>query len=89
MESQQKQGRSTPAFQPAPPSKSRVVAGVAAAIAVSSFAFLVLGALADQRALALAGYAEPIAAKTPVGDGAPRKQAGLSRIVSRELEKPL
>ena len=89
MESQQKQGPAAPAFQLVPPSKGRVVVGAAAAVAVSSFAFLVFGPIADQRALALASYAEPIAAKAPVGQDAPRKEATVSRIVSRQLEEPL
>ena len=54
MESQDKQGRAAPAFQLVPPSKGRVIVGVAAVIATSSFTFLVFGPLADQRALALA-----------------------------------
>ena len=38
---------------PRPP--ARVAAGAAAAVAIASFAFLVFGPLADQRAFALAG----------------------------------
>ncbi|MEO5882862.1 MAG: hypothetical protein ABIQ06_10650 [Caldimonas sp.] len=88
MESQGKESRAAPAFQVVPKSKGRVVVGAAAVVAVSSFAFLVFGPLADQRALALAGYTEPIGAKAPVGEDAPRKEASLSQIVSRELEDP-
>lgn len=89
MESQEKESRAAPAFQLVPPSKGRVVVGAAAVVAVSSFAFLVFGPLADQRALALAGYAEPIPAEAPAGQGAPRKDANLSEIASREPKELL
>ena len=89
MQSQEKESRGAPTFQLVPPSKGRVVVGAAAVVAVSSFAFLVFGPLAEQRALALAGYAEPITAEAPVGQGAPREEASLSRIVFRELKEPL
>ena len=89
MESQEKQGRAAPAFQRVPPSKGRVIVGVAAVIATSSFAFLVFGPVADQRALALAGHAEPVAAEAPVAGVAARREARLSRVASRRLEEPL
>ena len=59
----------------------------AAGIAVSSFAFLVFGPLADRPVLALAGHAEPIATQAPVGQGAPRKAANPSEIVFRKFKE--
>ena len=89
MESQEKQGRAAPAFQLVPPSKGKVVVGAAAVIAMSSFAFLVFGPLADQRALELAGYVEPVAAQAPLRASLPRAEAKLSRIVSENSAQPL
>ena len=54
MESQEQQGAAERSFRmPRPP--GRAAAGIAAAVAVVSFAFLVFGPLSDQRAFALAG----------------------------------
>ena len=86
MESQEKESRAAPAFQLVPPSKGKVVVGAAAVVAVSSFAFLVFGPLADQRALELAGY-EPVAAA--VAASVPRSEARLSRIAPAEQARPL
>jgi hypothetical protein len=54
MESQEQQGAAERSFRMARP-PGRAAAGIAAAVAVVSFAFLVFGPLSDQRALALAG----------------------------------
>ncbi len=54
MKSQQYQGAAERSFRMARP-PGRAAAGVAAAVAVVSFAFLVFGPLSDQRAFALAG----------------------------------
>ena len=56
MKSQKKENGAGHAFRLVPHSEGKVLVGVAAVVAVSSFAFLVFGPLADQRALALAGY---------------------------------
>ena len=89
MESQEEQGRAAPAFQLVPPSKGKVVVGAAAVMAVSSFAFPVFGPLADQRALELAGYVEPLAAPAPLRAAPPRAEAKLYRIVPENFEQPL
>ena len=70
------------AFRLVPHSKGKVLVGVAAVVAVSSFAFLVFGPLADQRALALAGYEARVAA---VAASAPPAEERLARMVPREL----
>ncbi len=54
MKSQEKRSADERSFRPARP-PARAAAGVAAAVAVVSFAFLVFGPLSDQRAFALAG----------------------------------
>lgn len=54
MKSQEQKSAAERSFRPARPS-ARVAAGIAAAVAVASFAFLVFGPLSDQRAFALAG----------------------------------
>jgi hypothetical protein len=86
MESQEKESGVASAFCLVPPSKGKAVVGVAAVVAVSSFAFLVFGPLADQRALSLAGYAEAGAALGAVAASAARAEARLAGIVPRELD---
>lgn len=54
MKTQEKQSAVERSFRMARP-PARAAAGIAAAVAVASFAFLVFGPLADQRAFALAG----------------------------------
>ena len=88
MESQEKESGVAPAFCLVPPSKGKTVVGVAAVAAVSSFAFLVFGPLADQRALALAGDAEAGTAHRAVAARAPRAEARLAGIGPRELAAP-
>ena len=88
MQSQEKESRGAPTFQLVPPSNGKI-GWAPPVVAVSSFAFLVFGPLADQDALALAGYAKPIAAEVAAGQGAPRGEASLSRFVSRVLKEPL
>ena len=88
MQSQEKESRGAPTFQLVPPSNGRI-GWAPPVVAVSSFAFLVFGPLADQDALALAGYAKPIAAEVAAGQGAPRGEASFSRFVSRLLKEPL
>jgi hypothetical protein len=87
MQAQKKESRGAPTFQLMPPSNGKI-GWAPPVVAVSSFAFLVFGQLADQPGLALAGYAEPIAVEAPVGQAAPRGEASLSRIVFRELKDP-
>lgn len=89
MELHEKANRAAAAFQLAPPSKGKVLAGAASVVAVCSFAFLVFGHLADQRTLALAGLAEATPTEAPVVPSAPRTEAKLARRVSREVEAPL
>ena len=88
MESQEMESGAAPAFCLVPPSKGKAVVGVAAVVAVSSFAFLVFGPLADQRALALAGYAEGEAAAGLVAASAPRAEARLARMEPRAFDEP-
>jgi hypothetical protein len=91
MKSQEKKSGAGHAFRLVPHSNGKARVGVAAVMAVSSFAFLVFGPLADQRALALAGYAPAGVAVAPVAlvaASAPRAEARLARIVSRELDDP-
>ncbi len=54
MKTQEYKSAAERSFRPAKP-PARAAAGVAAAVAIASFAFLVFGPLADQRAFALAG----------------------------------
>ena len=89
MELHEKASRPAAAFQLAPPSKRKVLAGAASVVAVCSFAFLVFGHLADQRTLALAGLAEARPTEAPVAPSAPRTEAKLVRRVSRGAEVPL
>ena len=84
MESPRKEVGAAPEFRLAPPSKGKAAVGVAAVVAVSSFAFLVFGPLADQRALALAGYAE---AEAPVAASAPHAEERVARMVPREFHE--
>ena len=86
MESQEKESGVAPAFCLVPPSKGKTVVGVAAGAAVGSVALLVFGPQADQRALALAGYAEAGTAHSAVAASAPRAEARLAGIVPRELD---
>jgi len=81
MKSQARESGAGHAFRLAPHSKGKAMVGVAAMVAVSSFAFLVFGPLADQRALALAGY-EPRAA---VAASAPPAEERLARMGPREF----
>lgn len=60
MESQSKEYGAAPVFRLAPRSRGKVAVGVSAVVAVSSFAFLVFGPLADQRTLELAGIGRPV-----------------------------
>ena len=84
MKSQKKENGAGCAFRLAPHSGGKVLVGVAAVAAVSSFAFVVFGPLADQRALALAGYETGAA----VAASAPRADERLARMVPRELFEP-
>ena len=54
MKSQEQKSAAERSFRPARP-PARAAAGIAAAVAVASFAFVVFGPLSDQRAFALAG----------------------------------
>ena len=56
MKSQEKESSAAHAFRLAPCAKGQALVGVAAAVAVGAFAFLVFGPAADQRALEMAGY---------------------------------
>jgi hypothetical protein len=89
MESQEKESHAAPAFQLVPPSKGKVVVAAAAVVAVSSFAFLVFGPLADQRALELAGYVEPVSAEATARASLPRTEEKLSRSASGSAHQPL
>ena len=80
MKSQEKECGAGHAFRLAPHPKGKALVGVASAVAVSSFAFLVFGPLADQRALALAGYVSGAAA----GASAAQAEQRLARVVPRE-----
>ena len=84
MKSQKKKNGAGHAFRLVPHSGGKVLVGLAAVVAVSSFAFLVFGPLADQRALALAGYETGAA----VAASAPRADERLARMVPRELFEP-
>ncbi len=84
MKSQKKENGAGHAFRLVPHSGGKVLVGVAAVVAVSSFAFLVFGPLADQRALALAGYE----AGAAVAASAPRAEERLARMVPREVFEP-
>lgn len=84
MKSQERESGAAHAFRLAPCSKGKVLVGVAAVVAANSFAFLVFGPLADQRALALAGYADAGAA---VAASAPRAEERLARMVPREFHE--
>ena len=88
MQSQEKDSRGAPTFQLVPPSNGRI-GWAPLVVAVSSFAFLVFGPLADQRALELAGYVEPAAVEAPARAGPPRPEAKLSRTVSESVQQPL
>ena len=82
MESQEGKSGAAPAFRLVPPARGKAAVGVAAVVAVSSFAFLVFGPLADQRALALAGHAKAGAA---AASSAPRSEERVARVVPREF----
>jgi len=84
MKSQKKENGAGHAFRLAPHSGGKVLVGVAAVAAVSSFAFLVFGPLADHRALALAGYE----AGAGSAASAPQAEERLARMVPRELLEP-
>jgi hypothetical protein len=84
MKSQKKENGAGHAFRLVPHSGGKVLVGVAAVVAVSSFAFLVFGPLADQRALALAGYEAGVA----IAASAPRAEQRLARVVPREVFEP-
>ena len=82
MESQSKEYGAAPVFRLAPRSHGKAAFGVAAVVAVSSFAFLVFGPLADQRALELAGIGEPVsrmASAPPAADRVARAITGEFR----------
>jgi hypothetical protein len=81
MKSHKKENGAGHAFRLVPHSKGKALVGVASMVAVSSFAFLVFGPLADQRALALAGYE----AGAAVAASAPQAGERLARVGSREL----
>ena len=67
MHSQKKESSAGRAFRLAPCAKGQALVGVAAAVAVGAFAFLVFGPVADQRAVEMAGYfAVPVAVEAPV-----------------------
>jgi hypothetical protein len=81
MKSQERECGAGHAFRLAPHPQGRALVGVAAVVAMSSFAFLVFGPLADQRALALAGYE----AGAAVAASAPQAEERLARMVPREV----
>ena len=56
MKSQERECAAGHAFRLAPYPQGQALVGVAAAVAVGAFAFLVFGPAADQRALEMAGY---------------------------------
>jgi hypothetical protein len=85
MKPQQRECGAGRAFRLAPHPKGKALIGVASAVAVSSFAFLVFGPLADQRALALAGYAGGAAAGAAFAASTPPGEERLARMVPREL----
>jgi len=84
MKSQKKENGAGHVFRQVPHSGGKVLVGVAAVAAVSSFAFLVFGPLADQRALALAGYEAGFAAAA----SAPQAEQRLAGMARRELFEP-
>jgi len=85
MKTQEKECAAGHAFRLAPHPQGRALVGVAAVVAMSSFAFLVFGPLADQRALALAGYAGGAAVGAAFAASAPPVEERLARMVPREL----
>jgi len=85
MKSQEKECGAGHAFRLAPHPKGKALVGVASAVAVSSFAFLVFGPLADQRALALAGYVGGAAAGAAFAASTPPVEERVARMVPREL----
>ncbi|MCE9661461.1 MAG: hypothetical protein K8R60_23285 [Burkholderiales bacterium] len=87
MESLEVESGAAPAFCLVPPSRGKALVGAAAVVAVSSFAFLVFGPLADQRVVALAGYADGDAAQGPAAASAPRAEARLARMAPQEFER--
>lgn len=70
MKSQEYKSADERSFRPAKP-PARVAAGVAAAAAIASFAFLVFGPLADRRAFALAGVQDAGSPGYPGSHGRP------------------
>ncbi|MGZ5733915.1 MAG: hypothetical protein ACXWJA_17650 [Caldimonas sp.] len=83
MESQQSGRAAERSFQLAHP-PARAAAGVAAAVAVASFAYLVFGPLADQRALELAGVDVPasVGSANRLASGAPGAVAAAASAVA-------
>jgi len=84
MTSQEMKSGADHAFRFVRHSRGKVLVGVAAVVAASSFAFLVFGPLADQRVLAFAGYEAGAAAAA----SAPQAEERLARMVPREFYGP-
>ena len=88
MKSQEKESGASHAFRLAPHARGKALVGVAAAVAVGGFAFLVFGPVADQRALEMAGdFAAPVAVVAPAQ--AQRAAPQLARVaVPLEFNPP-
>jgi hypothetical protein len=85
MKSQEQESAAEPSFKLARP-PGRAAAGIAAAVAIASFAFLVFGPVSDQRAVALAGVRIVVGA----GDAeANERSTGPQRMVAAASDAAL
>ena len=91
MKSQEKECSAAHAFRLTPCAKGKSLVGVAGAVAVGAFAFLVFGPVADQRALEMAGYlalpAAAVAVATKSGSE-PMLPERLAGAVPRPFHEP-